>query len=411
MRKFFYYIVLVSLSFGCVSEESPIDPPLSEFSINVLEGYLQEVEEGWVILNDAEGYPVTFQEIRNGSRVTFEIDPNALYHLTLYRKGILDDFEFSSIATHTFLQLNDEWTLRSGLVFPETPGFDGTFDIFINHTSPMHSLLVMNEHGGIAGNTEVRGNRASARVLNFNVPTDFLISARESTGDIKYEMLPNPESGQTYNYTFNNMRDYDKVLNLSFDEYETLLYSVRTVKEEDGTFQFGNLLNTNSQNGSAPVAEHKIGYLDIFNNFETRVNKRLSNKFHTYMKIGPAPTSINLWDYDNIAPLANKINDFKINQIPGLTRWSAGWVRDVEEGGKFKRVHWSAQGEREGFKIISFPPSFGDPSTILSDFNDLQFNSMAVYQSTVDYASHIKHNYISLPQIYISEERSITQQF
>lgn len=401
-------ITLVS----CEPMETPNNLSKQAFNIRIEADYLEENEPAWILLHDMEGNPLDFKPFSNNSNLAFEIDSNEERVLvTVVKKRERESFDRYIVETITSVDSKKEFVL--GLKKPlRSNSFDpnGEFEVIVSHQQHLNSTFISNSEGHTSGSAIFGGFQSSAKMTLSQNSQNYFASTRSDSEEIRYSFISQPQNGQQVNLTFSQMQTFDNVLKIPYYQVGSLIYTVKVLEKVAGNWKESFWLNTNIQEGHPAIDDYQIGYLNRFETYETFIRATISSQTVAgLVKIGKAPTTLQLPLSKNIDMISSKISNPEINSDMVYNNWSGDWR--LRDGSGNLTVMWTVWGKDSGFKLKAFPLEFTTDHPQFSNLESFQLISMKLMQSHLDYENLVERKYVELDILEETEEYYLQKRF
>lgn len=393
------FLAAAALAFGLVScdnAETPLVVETKLFNIQVTSDYLGGPESGWLMIHDLDGNPVDHKAISNGTLVQFEVGKDEMYHLTIIKK--IPAGSFDRFYVETLAGINTEKDFIIGLESPsKSRPFEpnGEFEISVSHQQNLNSTIISNSNGQISGWANFGGLQSNTKMSLSSHNQKYLATTRSATDEIRYSIFTQPQNGQKINLSFLEMQLFDKVIKIPLSQVENLFTMVKVLDKDNGQWKDSFLLNSNMYEGSRPTDDYQIGFLSIFENFETVINATLSNKITAgFHKIGKAISSIQLPVNKDITMQSTTISNILFSSDMAFNNWSGNW-RLRDQSGNLT-VIWDVWAKDSGVKLKNFPTEFTSKYPQFSNLESLQVNTIRLMHSHTGFENLVKSRFIEL---------------
>lgn len=412
MKKYLAAIMIAMAFISCDPAETPANLEKEEFIIRIETEYLEENGPAWILLHDMEGNPLDFKPFSNNISLVFEIEKKEeRIHVTIVKKREGDSFDRYNVETITSVDTKSEFIL--GLKKPlRINSFDpnGEFEVLVSHQQHLNSTFISNSEGHTSGSAIFGGFQSSAKMTLSQNSQNYFASTRSDSEEIRYSFISQPQNGQQVNLTFSQMQTFDKVLKIPYYQVGSLIYTVKVLEKVDGNWKESFWLNTNIKEGEPAIDDYQIGYLNQFETYETIIRATVSSQTVAgLVKIGKAPTTLQLPLSKNIEMISSKISNPEINSDMAYNNWWGDWR--LRDGSGNLTVIWTVWGKDSGFKLKAFPLEFTTNHPQFSDLESFQLISMKLMQSHLDYENLVKSKYVELDILEETEEYYLQKRF
>ncbi|WP_194975315.1 hypothetical protein [Aquiflexum lacus] len=412
MKKNLAAMIMAITLVSCEPMETPNNLSKQAFNIRIEADYLEENEPAWILLHDMEGNPLDFKPFSNNVNLAFEIDSNEERVLvTVVKKRDRESFDRYIVETITSVDSKKEFVL--GLKKPlRSNSFDpnGEFEVIVSHQQHLNSTFISNSEGHTSGSAIFGGFQSSAKMTLSQNSQNYFASTRSDSEEIRYSFISQPQNGQQVNLTFSQMQTFDKVLKIPYYQVGSLIYTVKVLEKVAGNWKESFWLNTNIQEGHPAIDDYQIGYLNRFETYETFIRATISSQTVAgLVKIGKAPTTLQLPLSKNIDMISSKISNPEINSDMVYNNWSGDWR--LRDGSGNLTVMWTVWGKDSGFKLKAFPLEFTTDHPQFSNLESFQLISMKLMQSHLDYENLVERKYVELDILEETEEYYLQKRF
>lgn len=396
IKRFLAAAVVATGLVSCEKSETPTIVETKLFNLQITSEYLEESESGWLMVHDLDGNPVDYKAISNGARIQFDLEKDEMYHLTIMKKIPAGNFDRFYVETVTGINTDHEFII--GLNSPsKSRPFEpnGEFEVSVTHHQELNSTIISNLHGHISHWANSLGVQSNAGMSLTSHSQKHIATTRSNSDEIRYSIFPQPQNGQKINLNFSEMQPFDKVIKFPLSQVEKLFTLVKVLDLENGQWKDSFWLNTNMWEGNRPTGDYQIGFLNLFDNYETVLNATLSDRISAgFHKIGKAPSSIQLPIGRDINMQSTDINNILFSSDITFNNWSGNW-RLRDQSGNLT-VIWDIWGKDSGIKLKSFPSEFTANYPQFSNLELLQLNTMMIMHSHTAYENLVIRKYVEL---------------
>ncbi len=410
MKKTLITLVFSIALLSCEEAETPLIVETEQFNIQVGTNVLESSDSGWLMLNDLDGNPVDFKAFSNGSKVAFEVEKNANYHLTIIKKT--GDFTRYNLETIAGIATDRGFVI--GLQYPSmNRPFEpnGEFEVNVLHQQELRTTIISSSLGHLSGLAKYVGNTSSAKnKFQANVP-NYLATTRSNIDEIRYSFISDPQHGQQISLNFSQMKSFDKVIKIPASQIQSLTYAVRVLENINGEWKYSYWLNSNIHDNQTAGDSYQIGYLNQFDKYETAMTAILPNKVSAgFTKIGKASESIDLPLHNKISMVSKKINLTEFNSDMPFNNWIGTW-RYKEPSFNYVNITWQVWGKESGFKLKGFQSEFTENHPLFVNLELMELSSLQVIRSSRDFEHLVKTRFIERENIEDIQHYSLSQGF
>lgn len=412
MKKFLLILLFSPLLFACGEDDfEPVIAQIDDglFTINLTPGYPYGSEETWLIIHDLEGKPIHFTPVAQGSSNKFDLDREARYHVTIFTNNSSTGSKSTILQSFTNIQATRDLTLginsRSGTAVVTK----GIFNVNIAMEDVGYSAYVSSIHNTNQVATNTQDLELEMITPFYPNENKYLVAARDKLGQNRYTYV-SPSSNETsYNFDFNSLNTYDKIIKISNPESSDVYFSVNALKEQGNIYVPTYLVSSNQFGG--PSTE--IAYLNEFEAYSTVINsytKDLPLTDKGFYKIGGIPEKIEFLNESEIDVQTNKLTDFSMSMFPDATDYSVtfNYPDLYNYPDPLIIVTWKVSGDQPTFKL-DLPSEIKNLYFNLSDLSKLQLESITMNKSSISYDQFIVDELVETPVLKKIEVSYIKQ--
>lgn len=370
------FICLLSL-LSCVDNENPDSPSTDKFKVKSV-NYIEENEIMYVILHDSIGTALDYSTIHNGETVEFLVDKSKNYFVSIYtiRKGEYGHQEYMSTFTNRDLTFDMilEWSAST------TPPQNGTFKVFVTDDQPVGAYVTAE---GWMSDLSVYTNLYDENAKLFSGVKQYLAVASRGS-ERRYSYIDNPQKDKTYTLKFDQMKEFDIILEVPKADYLFFNYKIQSMEKRNG-LNFPNYILSNLSFYNAKEEHYKLGYISEIKTYATNIiayKASNQNLIYHYSKFGSPPDKITLLDIEDIKIAKNAISDFQFETtVENAEYYSAGFqsTKNIFNGLPTSRsFSWSINGPATSFSITLPEELMAAHPFFLSDFSHLYLSSAGV---------------------------------
>lgn len=403
MRVVITFLFLAIINFSCVDGPETPDPQSAldgELKIVVQPNYLSNYNELWVIIHDLSGQPIHSQQVINTDTITFALDDSQRYHLTSYRMAESFGNKIEFLESFTDIAVNEDITL--GLFTPSSPipPVTGEFTVNITDTQFPFGAYLTSRVGTSTSIINQTGSQIQMRMAYFSGIQDYLLVAKNSSGEGRYKLLSVPNPNTSLNFTFSELDKYDKVFKFEKEDFSQFYFTSVVLTEVEDNLVPGYIINSNMIGGNLsfdPIDAHEIGFLNRFENYEIVIQGNRSMNAKTsfsYRKIGPVPSSITLPQDQEIQVQKGGLNDFQFSMPSGTTNWVATWDQSEPfTNPPIATLRWIVSGSKPTLRL-ALPEDLTKEKPKLQDLSKFKLESIEALKHTFSYDKQIRNRIV-----------------
>jgi hypothetical protein len=288
---------LLAVFFWRCDEASPEKKVTSLFSVVVDPSYSLK-KDTWIMISDKNGKLLDHKQITTSGVVTFETSnnvPDNRISVTLFNYDSTSFGKSYGFTSYFGLPLNDAWTLKTPPV-TQTGGYTpaGLFTVRCrNMPNPLLADHLYNGYSFGSFNTTSDVKTWTMGIYE-NYPSALLTIA--GNGNPRYKFFEDPKKNDYFDLSFNELAEYDHVLDMSFPAATSHFVKVTSIDEANKNYYL-YYTGFNLFPASAALTNLKIGYLNRFNRYMTTIQLALTGYVFLYEKRGTRPTSITVPDH------------------------------------------------------------------------------------------------------------------
>lgn len=349
-------ILLLFLVFfsGCDDEDEPTNSPgpgpepelVTIFTLTIDMDYPFK-RDNWVLVHDKDGVLLDYKQIDTGGVLEFQTSaavPDRI-GITIFKYDTIGNTDAYTFESYLAVPTGQEWIWQKPTTPPVVgPGTSvGTFTT--NYTVPVPLRMDVFGNGSTLGGTSQTGNTKFYQSTIYENDKNFLLSIA-GDGSPRYTFFEKVQNAEHFEVTFDEMEEYDKVLDISFPPTSDPYVKVYTIDDE-GKAQYYTYLNTFNLPPFGPsetLTNLKIGYLNRFEKYYTSIQIPSPAFGFGYEKVGTSPAAINFPDhaeyevtnetfenfsYSNEKPFTMRRSSFQDDAIPNRQIW---WTLYAPEG-------------------------------------------------------------------------------
>lgn len=290
----FLFVLLAIIS--CDDENNVNEPagPPAMFTLTVDPDFALN-KDNWVIIQDKNGDVLDYQQIKTSGTFKFETDrdvPDEEISVTFFKYDSLI-FQNYHLDSYSSVPTGRTWTWKKSTRSPilGDGGSDGSFSV--NYTVPTPLRMSYFSNSFTEGRHSQTLNTLYYQVVIPKKDRNFLLTIA-GDGNPRYRFFENVKRDDHFNVTFEEMSEYDKVVEISFPPAISPKVEVFSVLD-DGKSQYhtyDNSFNRPPFEMEKTVTNLKIGYLDRFKKYSTFIYIPTAEFEFRYEKVGSAPDAI-----------------------------------------------------------------------------------------------------------------------
>lgn len=342
-------LLSILLCLSCQEKESdPAPVNITLLSLTVDESYTFDNEK-WVFINDVNGALLDSKKITTGEVIEFQTSqpvPNNMIAITVFSHESSEFSESYTFSSYMSIPAGEAWTLRTPPV-TQSPGSGANVGSFnVSYTLPVPTIMDVFGSGFSLGHYNLNGNTKVHTMGIFEKNKNFLLSIA-GDGNPRYKFFENVANGQNYQLTYDEMSEFDQILDISFPTVSNPYVKVAAF-DADGLnhyYTYYNGFNLPPFAQSSTSTGLKIGYLNRFAKYHTVIQLAWPNFAFSYTKAGGVPGSITIPDepyyeildktfsgfsYSSEKPFSSRKSQFIDDTAPANT--SISWVVTAPEG-------------------------------------------------------------------------------
>lgn len=352
-------LLLLVLFFGCDEDEStPPSDPITVFSITVEPDYPLSKDD-WIMVHDKNGILLDHKQIEEEGVFEFKTSapvPDGRIGITVFKYDTTGNIHSYSFDSYLAVPTGQGWTWKKPVTPPvinQGPSV-GTFSATYTLPSPLRMDLFGNTVtlGGFSQSGDTKYYQSTIFEKNRN----FLLTIA-SNGNPRYMLFENVENGDHVEVTFDEMQEYDKILDISFPPAVDPFVKVTTMDDNGWPeyYTYYNGYNLPPFAPSATLTNLKIGYLNRFEKYYTTIAIPSTDFNFSYEKVGSAPSAINFPDHAYHRVIDKTLANFSYsNEVPFSMRRSSFKDDSVPD----KQIWWSVYAPEGTDKITELPQPF-----------------------------------------------------
>ena len=375
---------------GCDDESENLPEPefITVFSLTVEPGYSFKADN-WVMVHDKNGVLLDAEQIATAGTVKFETTepvPDGKIGITIFRydtAGTIDSYSFGSYLS---VPTKQEWLWRKSTTPPQVnQGASlGTFSATYTIPTPLRMDLFGNST--TLGSINQTGNTKSYQATIYEKNRNFLLTVA-SDGNPRYKFFENVKSGDYFQITFEDMAEYDQVLDISFPSASNPYVTVSAL-DGDGKslyWTYYNAFNLPPFGPSVSLTNLKIGYLERFEKYHTNIQIVTPNFGFGYEKVGTAPSAISFPDHSPYQLINKTLTNFSYSsEIPFSLR-SSNFKDDSLPD---KNIWWVCYAPQGADKVTDLPDAFVEMYPFIN-FENFKHLGTSFQSSTKSYMDFI----------------------
>jgi hypothetical protein len=382
-------LLILGVFLGCDDEPEnlPEPQPITVFSLTVEPGYSFKADN-WVMVHDKNGVLLDAEQITTAGTVKFETDESVLdgkVGITIFRHDIAGTIDSYSFTSYLSVPIGQEWIWRKYIIPPEeNQGTSvGTFSATYTLPEPLRMDLFGNST--TLGSFSQTGNIKSYQATIYEKNKNFLLTVA-GDGKPRYKLFENVKNGDYFQITFEDMEEYDQVLDISFPSASNPYVTVSAL-DGDGKslyWTYYNAFNLPPFGPSVSLTNLKIGYLERFEKYHTNIQIVTPSFGFGFEKVGPAPSAISLPDHSPFQLINKTLTNFSYsNEIPFSIR-SSNFKDDSLTD---KNIWWVCYAPQGDDKVSELPGVFVEtyPFIKLQNFKHLNTSFQSSTKSYMNF--------------------------
>jgi hypothetical protein len=344
--KIFLFALIIFLSCDDENESPGTTTPVTIFTLTVEADYPLK-KDTWVMVHDKNGVLLDHKQINATGIATFQTSkavPDDKIGVTFFTYDTPENINDYGFTSYLAVPTGQEWVWKKPSILVTQPGaYIGKFSATYTLPTPLRMDLFGNST--TLGGMNPSGNPKNYQADIFEKNRNFLLTIA-SDGNPRYKFFENVKNGDFFEITFENMLEYDKILNISFPAAKDPFVRVSTRDDigEEWYYTYYNGFNLPPFAGSSTISNLKIGYLNRFEKYNTYILIYLPDFTFSYEKSGSAPDAVNVPDrahyqvvdktlenfsYSSEAPFTWRVSRFSDRSTPDKQVW---WVLNAPEG-------------------------------------------------------------------------------
>jgi hypothetical protein len=311
MKKF---LQLLILSIAAILNSCSKDDDVPSRVIFTFEaGTTSSNADIWIVLHDNEtGDLIDSKQIFQNSTTTFEstkkISSGKL--AVTFFDGSNSPVGYSSANVYTDVDLGSKWYRDYSNAVNQKDPVDGVYTLTVNNLPSVYSFTLSDAEGPTSGLTAPPPVNGSVMTSGeFRSGLKELVSIDPGVGNPKYTELTGLTDGQSLTMSYNDFKDFDKYIKVTFPENGEIYTEIRGGYKKFDNDLSGYVFHYSSYDYKGPKrTELNIGLLNSVSNYY--INLGISGWY--YASQGPPPTSITYVNPDDFIMSGNTLEEFKI---------------------------------------------------------------------------------------------------
>jgi len=387
-KKIFALLFFMALiAFGC-KDDSEVQnlQPITIFTFHAADNFESSASENWVIIHNSEGELIDYKSFESGETLTFEttkkITDNKLTItlLNLYlANGTTHVYDLKSYHA---IDVGDEWTIHNPFTYSDTSNITGSFSFSLTGDNLQYVSLT-DQHGNsftgsgggnsYTGNAEIHDNGGN-----------YLLTAVDS-GLPRYKFIETPQDQEHVDLDFQNLNDFDHIVDFSFPDCDNIFLMVEGRREEQEYSEPSYLTAYVFGRSGSSI---KAGYIDLLSKYKTYLSLPYGEKIYTYFNQGSIPTAVS-FPFNADFNITNKtISKFTYTTNNSLAYRTTSWT--LRDGSNV--IDWSVIAPGGDYKIGAMPDELTNLYPFLGSEN-LNYISTDFVTSGQSYDELIEHTY------------------
>jgi hypothetical protein len=330
MKPLFFRCLIIALLFsGCQNDADDIvDTPTQTALVTVLAtSFDTSSSDDWVMAHDQDGNLLAFKSFENNSTTTLYSDNDVSGNIGITFLHI------SSLSGMSYYQLNSYLDVEKGkeiVVQTQMPAswgsFLGSFYVRVTGatTPDQHALSSaigkLDDGAGLPGTITFNGSI-------YSKDTKFLVQASDGSTS-RYKFLENVKPSDVVDVSFNDMLEFDKVVEFNFPETTNVKLTVNAF-DDDPALQafgfFGFRLSNHFRNDLH--SKIQAGYINSLTNYETSLVANYGSYAYQYSNYGSIPDPNIAWPAKSNFTVNNtSVNNFSATTTAPFVRRLSRWA-------------------------------------------------------------------------------------
>jgi hypothetical protein len=353
MKTKILFPAILFLLMNCGKEEDTT-PEIRILTFSAEESFNTSSSDDWIIVQDESGETIDFRTFESNDEFIVETNKKISdkINVTFVRVDVNSGKEFITVSTHTGYPIGAEIQFRSfpGIANPQ--GINtGTFKVNVSLNHNIDQAFISNKLSQSCNGSGIN-NQISYECNVKDIAAKYLFQASDAAGNLRYKMLDNIKPDDVYNLTFDDLSEFDHVVNFLFPTSSEVFLSITAREPDQSILQNSYVLNFHYQGDSHN--QMKAGYINSLSKYITNFQGKTPSADYYYYNNGTVPSENISWPLPTDFSVSSKlINNFSSNASKPYAYRSSSWY--YEDPSVSRRITWTVYSVSPDHTLSAIP--------------------------------------------------------